>query len=197
MCYYLINFKGNFCFFWEFLYTCCIKLSFKLEWGSIYGSIYMKKIIISAVLCGGLLIIGGCARNISSSTYDAKTLGSASTTYPCTIVNVRKVMVEEGERLEDNKTGGLIGAVTGGVLGNAVGGGRGRVITTAAGALAGAAAGAYAEKSLKSQEAFEYVVELQSGGMRTVVQGTDTVFAPGQSALLIIDPKGRSRLIAH
>jgi outer membrane lipoprotein SlyB len=157
----------------------------------------MKKIVISVVLCGGLLIIGGCARNISSSTYDAQTLGSASSTYPCTIVRVRKVMVEEGERLEDNRTGALIGALGGGVLGNAVGGGRGRVITTATGALAGAAAGAYAEKSLKSQEAFEYIVQLESGDMRTVVQGTDTVFAPGQSAFLIVDPRGRSRLISR
>ncbi|MDR0632440.1 MAG: glycine zipper 2TM domain-containing protein [Holosporaceae bacterium] len=158
----------------------------------------MKKNVFSiAILCGGLLIISGCARNISSSTYDARTLGSASSTYSCTIVNVRRVMVEEGERLEDNKTGGIIGAITGGVLGNAVGGGRGRAITTATGALAGAAAGAYAEKHLKSQEAFEYVVELQSGGMRTVVQGTDVALAPGQAALLIVDPRGRSRLVAR
>ncbi|MDR1982412.1 MAG: glycine zipper 2TM domain-containing protein [Holosporaceae bacterium] len=155
----------------------------------------MKKVVASVVLCGCLVMIGGCARNISSSTYDAKTLGSASSTYPCTVVSVRKVIVEEGERLEDNKTGGLIGAITGGVLGNSVGGGRGRAITTAAGALAGAAAGAYAEKSLKSQEAFEYTVELQSGEMKTIVQGTDTVFAPGQAAFLIVDPRGRSRLI--
>jgi outer membrane lipoprotein SlyB len=157
----------------------------------------MKKMIFSVVLCGCIFIIGGCARNISSSTYDAKTLGSASSTYPCTVVSVRKVMVEEGDRLEDNETGRLMGAIAGGVLGNAVGKGRGRIVTTAAGALAGAAAGAYAEKSLKSQEAFEYIVQLQSGEMRTIVQGVDTVFAPGQSAFLIVDPRGRSRLISR
>ncbi|MDR0556133.1 MAG: glycine zipper 2TM domain-containing protein [Holosporaceae bacterium] len=156
----------------------------------------MKKVGICAILCGGfLLLLGGCARNISSSAYDAQTLGAASATYPCVVIKVRKVKVEEGERLEDNKTGGIMGAIAGGALGNAMGGGRGRVVTTAAGALAGAAAGAYAEKTLKSQEAFEYVVELQSGGLRTVVQGTDVSLAPGQAALLVIDPNGRSRLI--
>jgi outer membrane lipoprotein SlyB len=108
---------------------------------------------------------------------------------------VRKVKVEEGERLEDNATGGIIGALAGGALGNTVGGGRGRTLATVTGAVAGAAAGAYAEKSLKSQYAFEYVVELQSGALKTVVQGSDVVLTAGQSALLVVDHHGRSRLI--
>ncbi|MDR1551649.1 MAG: glycine zipper 2TM domain-containing protein [Holosporaceae bacterium] len=158
----------------------------------------MKKVIVSMALGAGfLLLIGGCARNISSSAYDAQTLGAASSTYPCTVLKVRKVAVEEGERLEDNKAGGIMGAIAGGALGNTVGSGRGRTLATVGGALAGATAGAYAEKRLKSQEAFEYVVELQSGGLRTVVQGTDVALAPGQAALLVIDPNGRARLIAR
>ena len=157
----------------------------------------MKKFVIfSAALCGALLLMSGCARNIGANTYDAKTVGGVSSTYPCVVVSSRKVMVEEGENLEDNKTGGIMGAIAGGVLGNAIGAGRGRVITTAAGALGGAAAGAYAEKGLKSQEGIEYIVELKSGGMKTIVQGTDVVLYPGQNALLIVDPRGRSRLIA-
>jgi outer membrane lipoprotein SlyB len=158
----------------------------------------MQRTLTASVLSLAVILsIGGCARNISSNTYDAKTLGSASRTYPCVVVSSRKVMVEEGERLEDNKTGGIIGAIAGGVLGNAFGSGRGRIITTAGGALAGAAAGAYAEKSLKSQDAIEYVVELQSGGMQSVVQGPDVILSNGQAAYLIVDPKGRSRLIAR
>jgi outer membrane lipoprotein SlyB len=122
-------------------------------------------------------------------------VGAAASTYHCKIVNVRKIKVEEGERLEDNKTGGIIGALAGGALGNSVGGGRGRTLATVTGAIAGATAGAYAEKGLKSQYAFEYVVELQSGELKTVVQGTDVILALGQSALLVVDPRGRSRLI--
>ncbi|MDR1375532.1 MAG: glycine zipper 2TM domain-containing protein [Holosporaceae bacterium] len=159
--------------------------------------VMQKTLAVSAFGLAAFLSIGGCARNISSNTYDAKTLGSASRTYPCVVVSSRTVMVEEGERLEDNKTGGIMGAIAGGALGSAFGGGRGRIITTAGGALAGAAAGAYAEKSMKSQEAIEYVVELQSGGMQSVVQGTDVVLRNGQAAYLIVDPKGRSRLIAR
>ena len=155
----------------------------------------MNKNVISAILSVGLLVIAGCARNIDSATYDAKTVGEAASTYHCTVVNVRKIKVEEGERLEDNATGGIIGALAGGALGNTVGGGRGRTLATVTGAVAGAAAGAYAEKSLKSQYAFEYVVELQSGALKTVVQGSDVVLTPGQAALLVVNHSGRSRLI--
>ncbi|MDR2723987.1 MAG: glycine zipper 2TM domain-containing protein [Holosporaceae bacterium] len=157
----------------------------------------MEKSVVRVFLLASVFIVGGCARNISSSTYDAQTLGDASSTYSCTIIKVRKVHVEEGERLEDNKTGGIIGALAGGAVGNAVGEGRGRTVASVAGALAGATAGAYAEKTLKTQDAFEYVVELSSGAMKTIVQGTDVVLAPGQAALLIVSSNGRSRLVAR
>lgn len=141
------------------------------------------------------VLITGCARNISANTYNARTIGAASNTYSGVIVSMRQVVIEEGDYLEDNKTGAIMGAIAGGVLGNAVGGGRGRTIATAAGALGGAAAGAYAEKNLKAQEGFEYTVKLQSGALKTVVQGKDVALYPGQNVLLIEDPRGRSRLV--
>jgi uncharacterized protein YcfJ len=39
-------------------------------------------------------------------------------------------MVEEGDYLENNMTGALMGAAAGGVLGNMIGGGRGRTTAT-------------------------------------------------------------------
>ena len=159
----------------------------------------MKKVgLVFSIASLGLVLVTGCARNISSNTYDARTLsGAALNSYPCKVVSVRKIMVEEGDYLEDNKTGALLGAVAGGVAGNMIGQGKGRVLATGLGALAGAAGGAYAEKALKRQEAFEYIVELQDGRMKTVVQGTDTILAPGQEAVLIEGQKGRSRLVAR
>ncbi|MDR2682074.1 MAG: glycine zipper 2TM domain-containing protein [Holosporaceae bacterium] len=156
----------------------------------------MKKILfLSVILCGLGILVSGCARQISSSVYDAKTLGAANETFECVVVKVRKVMVEEGERLEDNKTGAVVGAVAGGALGNAIGGGRGRVISTAGGALLGGIGGAFAEKALKSQEGLEYLVRLNSGAMRTVVQSAENPLYPGQAGYLIIDNRGRSRVI--
>lgn len=155
----------------------------------------MKKVFIFPMIAViGLMSLGGCARNISSSSYDARKIGAASETYECVVVNVRKVMVENGDYLEDNQAGAIMGAAAGGVLGNMIGGGRGRTAATVVGALAGATGGAMAEKHLKSQEGLEYIVKLSSGAMRTVVQGLDNPLSPGQSALLIID-NNRARVI--
>jgi outer membrane lipoprotein SlyB len=158
----------------------------------------MKKVLILSLGLGGmLLMISGCARNISSSAYDARTVGRASDAYECVVVSVRQVLLENGDSLGDNATGALMGAVAGGAIGQAMGGGRGRTITTVGGALLGGAGGAMAEKSLKSQDGLEYVVRLSSGQLKTIVQGLDSPLRPGQSALLMIDHQGRSRVVAN
>lgn len=155
-----------------------------------------KTLILSSILCCGLLLMIGCARNISSSSYTEGTVGSVSESYPCTVVSVRKVMIEGGDSLEDNKIGAIGGALAGAAVGQAFGGGRGRTLTTVGGALAGGVGGAMAERALKSQEGLEYTVRMQSGSLRTIVQGMDGALSPGQSALLMVSPKGRSRLVA-
>lgn len=160
----------------------------------------MRKIfLLSSVLCCGVLLLSGCARNISANSYDARALdGRGMVSHPCTVVKVRTVVVEEGDYLENNQAGMLMGGVAGGLAGNMIGGGRGRVLATGIGALAGAAGGAYAEKALKSQNAYEYVVRMQDGSMRTVVQGMDTYLNPGQEALLIEGTRNsRPRLVAR
>lgn len=156
----------------------------------------VNTLVLSVVSVISLFAIGGCARNISSSEYDARTVGSTAETYECTVVSVRKVLVNEGDYLENNKTGIAMGAVAGGALGNMIGGGRARIATTAIGALGGAVGGAMLEKNMKSQEGLEYVVRLKSGELRTVVQGLDSPLYKGQKALLMVYGKGRSRVVA-
>lgn len=160
----------------------------------------MRKIfLLSSVLCCGVLLLSGCARNISANSYDARALdGRGMVSHPCTVVNVRTVVVEEGDYLENNQAGILMGGIAGGLAGNMIGGGRGRTLATGVGALAGAAGGAYAEKALKSQNAYEYVVRMQDGSRRTVVQGMDTRLYEGQEALLIEGTgSSRPRLVAR
>ena len=159
----------------------------------------MKNLVLfSSVVCFGIVLLTGCARDISSGTYDARTLdGAALNSYPCKVISARKVQIEEGEYLEDKKTGALVGGIAGGLAGNMIGGGKGRVLATGLGALAGAAGGAYAEKALKSQPGYEYTVQLEDGRMKTVVQGVDVVLFPGQNAMLIEGRSGRSRLVAR
>lgn len=157
--------------------------------------IFKNKINV-LLACSVTVLIAGCARNISSDTYSDKHVDEATQTYAGRIVSVRKVQVKAAEKLEENTTGAAIGAIAGGVAGYQFGGGRGQVAATGAGALLGGIAGAFAQDALGSQEALEYVVQLESGALRTVVQGLDPALSPGQNVLLMVSMKGRSRVIA-
>lgn len=138
------------------------------------------------------VLITSCAREISSDVYSSRQVGKVSTTYAGTIKNVREVTVQQGEQLEDNGLGIAGGGIAGGVIGSAVG--RGNFAPTAAGAIVGAVAGSLVEKKLKQQQALEYVVELDQGGLLTVVQGTDQQFDVGQPVYVLMSPSGRSRI---
>lgn len=153
----------------------------------------LTNLLLSAAVVTPLLL-GGCARDISSTTYSDATVGEASQTFRGTITNVRKVTVAP-EKLEDNVAGGLAGGVLGGVVGNQFGKGGGNTAATAVGAIGGAVAGAFAEKALKTQDALEYTVQLDNGDMRTVVQGTAPALGNGQRVLLIVGQKNRSRIV--
>lgn len=156
--------------------------------------------IHSKISCGAalalVLLLSGCARDISSNTYKASHVGEASFTYQGVVANVREVQVEEGERLEENAAGAGIGALAGGAAGYQFGGGRGQIATTAAGAILGGVAGAFAEKALKSQKGLEYVVRLDNGQIMTIIQGLDPRLNPGQRVLVLVSNAGRSRVVA-
>ena len=160
----------------------------------------MQKILSYAkhfvIISGVAFLLNGCARDISPNSYSDSHVGEASRTYKGRIVSVRTVNVGP-EQLGDSYMGTAVGGIGGGILGNQFGKGHGRLATTAGGAILGALGGAFAEKELKNQDAFEYIVELQNGEMRTVVQGMDTKFSPGQSILLMISDRGRSRIVPN
>ncbi len=146
-----------------------------------------------SVLAIGIMLFTSCARQISSDVYAARQVGEVSTTLAGYVKNVREVCMQQGEQLEDNGLGIAGGGVAGGVIGSSVG--RGNFVPTAAGAIVGAVAGSFIEKKLKQQSAFEYVVELDTGGLITVVQGQDELFNIGQPVYVIVSQSGRSRLI--
>jgi outer membrane lipoprotein SlyB len=63
------------------------------------------------------------------------------------------------------------------------------------GGIAGAVGGAFAEKSLKTQDALEYTIELSNGEGLSVVQGINNPLKIGQNVRVIVSSKGRSRVI--
>ena len=155
----------------------------------------MRRIV--ALVClsvVSILISGGCARQISSNVYSGASVGETSSTYPGVIISARQVAVEDKEYLEQNGLGIIGGGVGGAYLGSKIGKGEGNTLATVGGALAGAAAGAFAEKALKSQNAMEYVIALENGESKTVVQGLDPAMSVGQKVWLMVSYQGRSRI---
>ena len=145
-------------------------------------------------LVTAVIILSGCASNISPHTYSVGTVGQVNRTISATVISVREVDVAGTTGL-----GGGVGAVSGGVIGSAAGGGdaRGNIIGAIAGAVVGGLAGSAIEGSATKQKGMEYVVETDNGNLMTMVQGTDASFVVGQKVLvlygspsrLIVDPR--------
>ena len=154
----------------------------------------MKRIFSVFVLLNVVITFAGCARQISSGVYSGAHVGESSATYSGVIVAARPVMIEDKEYLGENPLGIIGGGAAGAYAGSKVGKGEGNTLATVGGALAGAAAGAFAEKALKKQNGMEYIVSLENGESRTIVQGTDPVLGVGQNVWLIVGQKGRSRV---
>ena len=149
----------------------------------------MRKFCV-VIACMTLMILGGCAQNISPQSYEVDKVGQTGSALPATVVSSRPVDVQGTQT-----TGKAAGAIAGGVAGSAIGGNtRVNIIGAVGGALAGGLAGGAVEGAVTSQRGIEYVIELQSGGLRTLVQGPDPVFAVGQRVLLL--QGNPSRLIA-
>lgn len=153
---------------------------------------------VVALFCALFIFsFSSCARQISSNVYSASSIGEASTSYSGVIINARTILVQDKEYLEENALGIIGGGVAGTLLGSQIGKGKGNALATVAGGILGATGGAFAEKALKEQNAIEYVIALDNGETKTVVQGPDPVFMPGQNVWLLVSQKGRSRVIAR
>lgn len=139
----------------------------------------MKQI---SLLVAAALILTGCARNMSSSTYTSSS--SAGLVLEGTIVSARAVTIKDSDKLQDNVLGGAAGAAVGGVGASNVGKGSGNTAATVGGALAGAVLGAMIQDELSTSEGFEYVVKLDKNqdsedeektSVQTRKYGTDKV----------------------
>lgn len=142
------------------------------------------------------LALAGCARQISPNTVEGSAVGEVNEAFFGTVQQVRVVQVQEGDRLQENTTGALVGGVVGAGVGSLIGGGWGRVLASGAGALIGAGAGAVAERELSRQQALEYTVRLDNGRMVTVVQGgVENPLGQGSRVIVQMSTQGRARVV--
>ena len=142
------------------------------------------------------LALAGCAREISPNTVEGSTVGQVNEAFFGTVQQVRVVQVQEGDRLQNNTTGALMGGLAGAGLGALFGSGWGQVAAAGAGALVGATAGAAAERQMSRQQGLEYTVRLDNGRMITIVQGgAESPIPQGSRVIVQVGSGGRARVV--
>ena len=83
-------------------------------------------------------------------------------------------------------------SAAGGVAGSMIGGSdAAHILGAIGGAVVGGMAGDAAQGALSRQGGYEYVVQLDTGGLITVTQGTDVLLTPGQKCLVLYGKQAR------
>ena len=146
------------------------------------------KILFAA---GSIVLVMGCAPNVSPQTYSVGSVGQVNRTISAKIISIREVSIAS-----NSGVGGVAGAGAGAAAGSAIGGNniRGNIIGAIGGAVIGGLSGSAIESSASQQKGIEYVVETENGNLMTIVQGNDQLFAIGQKVLVLYGSP--SRLIA-
>ena len=114
-------------------------------------------------------------------------VGSVSRVEAGVVVSVRPVHVQGvGTGL-----GASAGMLAGGLAGSRVGGGRGSGYAMFGGSILGAALGEAAEVRASSQTALQYIVQLDSGSMVSVVQSANNPIPVGRAVLVLMGRETR------
>ena len=109
------------------------------------------------VLCLVAVLLSGCARDLSSSTYTSD--ATLNIVLSGQIVSNRKVKVKESDKIEAGG-GALLGGLGGAVVGASASNGNG--LATIGGAAAGAIFGAVAQNALGTTAGMEYIVKVDT-----------------------------------
>lgn len=138
-----------------------------------------------------LVTLGGCASNLSGSSYERSQARGEMSVRMGVVESVRKVSLEGTK----SNIGTAAGAVIGGVGGSNVGGGKGSIIGSVLGAVAGGVAGAAVEEGTTSKEGVEITVKLDNGQLIAITQQADPRenFAPGQR-VRVLSGRGTTRV---
>ena len=140
----------------------------------------MKR-ITALIAC--LCVLNACQQRPDQNDYSESEAGISRSVQFGTVLNTREIT------LHDKASGGgaLIGGATGAGVGSAFGNGSGQGWAILAGAIIGAVAGNVVEEENSDHQGLEYVVQLQSGDVKTIAQEVnegDIVFKAGDKVML-------------
>ena len=131
-----------------------------------YRRLRRRRVSASLVL---LLFLANCA-GPSTSSYDAAEVGQVINTARGTVLMSREVTVQNGE---NSGAGAVAGGAVGASIGNLIGSSGGSIVAMVVLGLVGVGMGLLAEKEVRNQEGFEYLIRTDDGRIVTLVQSKD------------------------
>lgn len=151
----------------------------------------MKRVIISLIVLTLCLpmALAGCATT-GGKSYSKGEARQTQTVQRGVIKGIQEVTIEE----DASGAGTAIGGVLGGVLGSTMGRGRGRLLTTVGGAAIGGVLGTFGEKAIRTERAYEFEIELDTGQVLSVVQAIDGDYHVGQRVRVLRASGNRARV---
>lgn len=151
----------------------------------------IRKHSIPVFILAALLALGGCATT-GGKSYTKDEARQVQTVQRGVIVSIDEVSIEQDASI----VGTGIGGVLGGVVGSTMGGGKGRILTTAGGAAIGAVLGALGEKAIRTEKAYEFMIDLENnGGTLSIVQAIDGDYAVGDRVRILRSSGNRARVV--
>lgn len=145
---------------------------------------------LTAVFVSLLLAVGGCAAS-GGKSYTKDEARQVQTVQRGVIVTIEEVTIEQDSSL----LGPAVGGTLGGVIGSTMGRGAGRILMTAGGAVIGAVLGAFGEKAVRTERAYEFMIDLDEGGTISVVQAVDGDYAVGDHVRVLRGSGNRARVV--
>ncbi|MDL2210593.1 glycine zipper 2TM domain-containing protein [Desulfovibrio sp. OttesenSCG-928-O18] len=145
---------------------------------------------VPALLLCLALALGGCATT-GGKSYTKGEARTVQTVQRGVISHLEEVTIEQ----DASAVGTGIGGVLGGVIGSTMGGGKGRILTTAGGAVVGAVLGALGEKAIRTEKAYEFLIDIDGGGTISVVQAIDDDYKVGDQVRILRNSGNRARVV--
>jgi len=150
---------------------------------------YLTTITFSATLL--LMLLAGCASNLSGTSYQRGEVGAMQRVEYATIVSLRPV------KIEGTKTGvgTAAGAVAGGVAASGVSGGKTGTVAAVIGAVLGGLAGSAMEEGMTRTDGVEFGLKMDDGREISLVQAIspNEVYRVGDKVRVIYNG-GRARV---
>ncbi len=142
---------------------------------------FSKKIILLSSTLALIPLLGGCGPNLSPNTYSGNDVGVASRVIKGTIIAMRPIKIEQ-----NSGVGAVGGAVAGAAGASLLGTNPAASIAAGAGgAVVGALIGNAAEKGMRRDVGYEYIIQLNNNSTISVTQQQDLQLALNQHVLVI------------